>query len=121
MDKVDWTSKLIEYIDGTKDFLLEKAPHFLQEIVTYGRVMGTIYCFLFLIFFFGTVMLMKKLNSLCEEEPDAGETYAVLGIICLIFIIISTLVFLFSYLPDLIKAWFAPKLFIYSFLKGAIV
>ena len=118
----DWKEKIIEYIEGTKDFLLENAPSFFQEIVAYGRA-KSLFCLVILplIFIGGIVSSVRafRIRSFGEYGdviPGTGG-YIVLRIVGLGLAFFSFVMFAVL-IDDAILCWFAPKLYILRKIKG---
>lgn len=119
------TKKILEYIDGTKDFLLENAPSFFQEVVAYGRFMSFFYlcaCPVLLIICLSFVWYhMKNIkNDNTRPYKDLNDGCMKHVIFTIIFCVFSLVFFCTacSGFEMSILAWSAPKLFILKYLKA---
>jgi len=116
------SKKMFEYLDGSKDFLLETAPDFFREVAAYG------------VWYNGTVIVLKLIIILLcwkfilkcgdegkksiDKDDDAMASFCAVGIIFLGVIGLCVFGDIFSSVKQFTMALFAPKLYIFSQLKG---
>jgi len=105
--------KVIEYIEGSKDFILEQAPGLCQDVITWTIFSRS---FIFLLLYVITILIIfyaKKTYLLIEEKEDSESAQMVIaleGIIVFIFVIIQ-----FSAASDLFQAIFCEKLYLLKY------
>jgi len=122
--KEEIVKKLFEYIDGTKDFVLENLPEVFQQIALWGRticiidlVIGSILLVLSIYGINKNLILVRNRDICALEDYKFKEPrnrvfmwiFSVLSIVGLIYFI--------SGIHGL-KAFIAPKLFIIDYLRG---
>lgn len=127
--EIDITKKITEYIEGSKDFLLDNAPEFLKEIVFYGRIKElfqfAIFCGIIFIIFYWLYLL----NKYTDKEKEAfipsyhGEEYTIdvseaLAMGILLFCLIPSFYFLYQSIISSIMLFAAPKLYILRMVRG---
>ncbi len=126
------TKKIIEYIDGTKDFLLETAPSFIQEIILYSITKQLIILSLCIGISIFICILFSSAHKWCKEEnkkedallqkkygnnSDADDVHVVIMTILFVCFIVSG-GFALNALFELLHAWLAPKLYILRMIRG---
>lgn len=111
--------KLMEYLDSTKDFLLEQTPGVIQDLVTLGIIRNGLYSLGFII---GIVILFyigrftfDKANEKPKEYLDIPETWYIgtvvtflLGTLCVCSLV--------NYFISFFAAIFAPKAYLIEML-----
>lgn len=121
MEYSDLTKKLIEYLDGTKDFILENAPSFFHEVVIYGRAVYSLASIsIFLIVVCCPIIVWKCLKKIkfsrVHEMLEDGSTKYLVICLAIVPILIASVINL-PWLTDLcLMSWFAPKLFLFKYL-----
>lgn len=109
------TKKILEYMDGTKDFLLEQAPDVVQQLITwaiFNSCLQIIFC-ISLITISWKIFKRRSFPDFIDEDavvPFIRIFFAVAGVICIFAIL--------SYLQCLAKCLIAPKLFIIQSLTS---
>ena len=118
----DWKEKIIEYIEGTKDFLLENAPEFFREIVIYGRARSLLLLILCPLVFLSSIIMMyhcfkiRAFDSVSDVIPGKGA-YVAFRVISIVICFISLISFLQG-IGDALMCWYAPKLYIIKQIYG---
>jgi len=114
--------KMLEYIDGSKDFLLETAPDFFREVAAYGVWYNGIVVVLKIVICVVCWKCVKKLTDNAKKAIDENEDHIATGLVFAIiaFGVIGLCAFadIFSSVKEFTMALFAPKLYIFSQLKG---
>lgn len=114
--KDEIAQKLLDYLDATKDLVLEQAPDIFQQIIRYETI-STIYG----IVIFSTILLGIICASIYMYRNPSGDKYSGYNLtrcmIPIIFIPIFFIQLLFS-VDALIKIKVAPKYYIIQKLKG---
>lgn len=113
--------KLIQYIDGTKDFLLEQSPEIFKQLVLYGRIKSLMLMLMFPIFIVVSIFIYRKIN----KSTDGSNSWAYdnenecifLGIIGVILFMVLGIFFVCG-LDHFVSSWFAPKIYILKYLMG---
>jgi hypothetical protein len=111
--------KLIEYLDSSKDFLLEQTPGVIQDLVTLGIIRNGLYCFGFaclisFLFYLGRFGY-DKANTPEKNRLDTPEMWYVLTVICLLFGALSFASMVTNCI-SLFAAIFAPKAYLLEML-----
>jgi len=127
MDK-EIIDKVIQYIDVTKDFILENAPSFFQEIVQYGRFMSLILGLLFpILTVLFTSLLWHHLKNIKRSSERSSVRYGDLEVGCAKHVVFSIIygivafIFFINFLANFqmsILAWTSPKIYILKFIKA---
>lgn len=120
MDK-EITSKIIEYVDGTKDFLLENAPSFIQEVVSYGRAKSILILGLCpLVFVLSLLICWNSSKNVKIDRYDMAEGSTKYFISCIASGMLAVIVFIIfcSCAEPSLMCWFAPKLYILRMIRG---
>ena len=115
------TKKIIEYIDGTKDFLLENAPSFIQEVVAYGRAKSILILGLCpLVFILSLLICWNSSKNIKVDRYDMAEGSTKYLISCIASGILAFIVFIIfcSAAEPSLMSWFAPKLYILKMISG---
>lgn len=125
--KEEILKKLLEYMENTKDFVLENAPCFFQEIATYGFIKNSTLSIvgLFLLIFcvyafwknFKSIEFEEVRNSYNQLKVDSYKNVAMI-VLSSIGIIVGVLGFIICFEPA-IKAFFAPKVYILDYLRNS--
>lgn len=119
---MNWQDRILQYIEETKDFLLENAPSFFSEIAAYGRAKSILVLILLPIFFISGIVISYK----ASKEPVFGKYadiipgksgFLVLRISGWAVSLISFIVFM-TCVDDSLMCWFAPKLYIIRQITG---
>ena len=112
------TDKLIEYIDSTKDWVLETAPEIFQQIVTYGFWKSLILSALFFSIGLACVFLIRFCYKAPKDQWNMmQDRYVALSLISGVIALIFFVGFLCN-IETFIKATVAPKLYIIDYLRG---
>lgn len=108
--------KLMEYMDGTKDFLLEQAPEVMREIVVLGRaycITGAGVCVAMALMIFLICRKVIKSDIDWYERDGLAMITMTVNIVLVMGLITS-----FALSMYYLKAWIAPRVYILSYLKG---
>jgi len=108
---------LLDFVTATKDFVLEQAPLYARELVTWqmwdGIVCGTIFL---LIFFVSILGFCTGIKIIKNDKHDEGFACIMVGItVALISIFISTKEY-----RSAIKAVLAPRVVIIEHLQSKL-
>ena len=119
--KDELSKKLLEYVENTKDFLLEQCPDVLQQAMCYEKINSIIKAVLFFVLFWtciGTIYYAWKYPALDKYESRSIMNVETLIVAC-IFIIPCGICCL-EYVMDLIKMYVAPKVYMIELIKSMI-
>lgn len=110
---LDWIG---ETASQGKDFVLEQAPLYAQELIRYEIISSLIFCSLFLVAgVVGLVLLFKSMKEQCPGEVD--RFYLGMGAMSVIpFSLFGTL----ETGMDAIKAYTAPRVVIVEHLRDCL-
>lgn len=111
---IDIKDKLISYLQNVEDFASEQIPDLLQQVVTYS-LFNNLLCII------ACVLVIYVLNRICSSLTDSQlDTYSIP-----VFFMFIVICFSFCYLcisvKELLKCYFAPKMFLLEYfmtLKG---
>lgn len=112
-------TKMFEYIDSSKDFMLEQAPEVFQQIIRYeyiSSICGVVTCSILLICAGITLFTWLKNPNVDRFDYWTDGTFAVVLISATVVVI--TGIGLIVNVSDLIKINVAPKYYIISKLLG---
>ena len=115
MEKQQVINKLFEYIDVSKDWILDEAPELFQQIIKYGIFESTFEITMCIIILFFSFWMIKK--SIRATLRDDDNPVYVIGICISIILIILFSIQLFISTSYLFKATLAPKLYLLDYLK----
>lgn len=120
--------KLMQYLGSLEgavetaiDFSKEQAPQVIRELVEYtiaynGLIVGLSAAVIMLSLLVNAVVILAR-NKLCKNEP--GLPVAI-SLIVSAFTVVPALTVLSNCLPDLMKAWFAPRLFVLEYIADMV-
>lgn len=123
MEWADLAAKLVEYIDSTKDFVLEQAPAFFREIVFYGRAYYTSCLALSLVIFAAGTTCAWRCGKRVKEDRqyaslEEGSTKYLIATLALGALSFVGFLGVFGCFSRFFMSWCAPKLFIIKYLLG---
>src|ERR1700733_12263829 len=108
---MDYSEKVVQWLENLGNLALEEVPSFVQEIATYGFYSSVVDSFAFLFAFLSCLVAffyLKKQLEIGEKSEDA----CVIG---LFFSLVGSLLFfvlLFVSIEVAIKALVCPKLYV---------
>ncbi len=107
------TKRLLEYLDGTKDFLLEQSPQVLKEMMRYKTISAILNIFLC----FSIICVCLGVFLYCFKSSDRSkygdrEFWQIAGMFTPIFVGAVLFVQLCCNIDELIKIKVAPKYYI---------
>ena len=107
-------SELLELVKSTKDFTLEQAPLYFQELVAYeisSSCVAIMAC---------TIFLILSLSFLINDKKSMStDSKLIINTICSI-IAFTSIICLFENVDSVIKAKIAPRVMIIDKLKQAV-
>lgn len=118
---IDWKQKVLEYIDQTKDFFIEQAPAFVQEIIAYGRALSILYlfvcpiimCLSSLLIYYSTRERIFNDYGCVKDGRGRGALGAIVGSI----IFLTSSIAFMKNVDQALMTWFAPKLYIIKMIN----
>lgn len=119
--KDDLCQKIVEYIEGTKDFLLEQTPEVVQQAVRFEKISAiTIAVLMFILLLAAIACFMYFWKNPVLDKYDSRDMVSFLGMllpgcICPLFFIS-----LCYKIEILMKICISPKYFIIEIFKALI-
>lgn len=122
------TKQLNEFLSKLNDggdIILEQAPLFIQEIVTYGRGVHTAAFLAGIVLAFSTAAastwFFKRSNEAGSRgNQDAGTGLGVAGIFSVIIGGAVSAVLTFSNFDAMVQVWLAPRLYVVEYLAKLV-
>jgi len=108
---------LIEYIEHTKDFMLEQAPEVIQEVLRYEKIaasLNAITMVILLIVALGAANYFWKHPEF--DKYGSRDCISTFGILIPLVAVVPCFVQLFLSIDKLIKIGVAPKYFLMSLI-----
>jgi hypothetical protein len=111
--------KLIQYLDSTKDFLLEQTPQVIQELVVLGIIRNGIYslsiaCVTYVLFYVGK-FCYNQANIAPKNSWETPEVWYIPAVACLFLAGFSFFTSI-TYIVTFLAAIFAPKAYLLEML-----
>lgn len=105
--------KLIDYIDGSKDFLLDQAPQIFKEMIKYEYLISILETVLFIILLSATLyILYVSFTNPARDKYDSRSYENLLGIIIPLMLIIPLILGFWNAMTTAIQIKMAPKYFL---------
>jgi hypothetical protein len=105
-----WLTGVRELAAQGKDFVLEQAPLVVREAIAYGRAVETWYVVISLI---GLVVFYYIAQKLYRHDNTEMMPFPLIG--CCV-----SLAALCINVPDMLMAWFAPRIYVVNWLMDMI-
>ena len=106
-----YLDKIMMWLESGAEIVIDKAPAFVQEVLTYYTIIYCVYTFLgCLLLVVGAIFTTICTRKLCND-PEVCDGWAS-GVIFSIISVISGLVLVMMYTSSLIKILSAPTLFL---------
>lgn len=96
------------------DLIQTQAPELVREIVVYHRALYSIYFLAGVLFIIGFCWGFRKLAG--HNDEALIIPYTIFGGTLTVFVTVGTA----SIASDMIKVWFAPRLFLIEYISGFI-
>ena len=115
-------AELLTYIkDGIEsggEFVMEQAPLLVQEIVLYGRVKWTVFCFALMSIVAFAVYSWVRRGTIYKayENADDDDSFFPRMLVSSVAGLMAA-GFLFPSAESLIRAWLAPRLYVLEFVR----
>lgn len=127
----DNAMELLEFVDKSKDFVVDQAPIYVQELLTFHMLEKSISIICFgLLFIISSIMMIiifkdyRKMRGDCASESFMYRTdTAGIGIIfafCYIFLILLTPLIIYNDVKEIAKAKYAPRVLIIEKLQDFV-
>jgi hypothetical protein len=115
-----WLSKIREGAEAAGSFVLEQAPLVVQEKVMFGRVFHTVETMLLAVAFVALVYGCWKFGNMARRNDFGEAGWFVPAVACTIAGIATFHEGVYYALPQALKVWFAPRLYVLEWLTGLV-
>lgn len=105
--------KLIDYIDGSKDFLLDQAPQMFKEMIKYEYLVSILEAIFFLILISSAIyILYLSITNPARDKYDSRSYENLLGIVIPSILIVPLILGFWNGMTTAIQIKMAPKYFL---------
>lgn len=115
--KEEITQKILSYIEGTKDFVLEQLPDVIQQALKYEKICAILWIALLSVFIPCLIIFAcYSYKHPVIDKYGSLDTFSCVKIVLPCFFLIPSVIGYFGNIFTLLKICIAPKYYLISFV-----